>query len=137
MPDFVDTNVLVYAEDLDAGPKRQRALDLVGRLWDERSGVLSVQVLQEFYVTVTAKLKRPLGREAATRIVEEYLTWDVVENTGAVLLGGIELARRSGLSFWDGLVVEAARRRGCERLYSEDLNPGQVIVGVLVVNPFA
>lgn len=136
MARFVDTNVLVYAEDRDAGPKRSKALDLVMDLWDERDGVVSIQVLQEFYVTVTRKVRKPLSSAGATRIVEEYLSWTVVDGTAALLLGGLAIARRARLSLWDGLIVEAARMGGCEILYSEDLGHGQVIAGVRIVNPF-
>jgi len=137
VPSFVDTNVLVYAEDSDAKDKQRLARDLVLQLWDLRDGVLSVQVLQEFYVTVTRKLKKPLAVGKARDIVDEYLTWTVVDNTGAILLDAIDLQRHAKLSFWDALVVQAAITAGCDRLYSEDLNAGQRFGATLVVNPFA
>ena len=136
MPSFVDTNVLVYAEDSDAKDKQRLARDLVLQLWDLRDGVLSVQVLQEFYVTVTRKLKKPLAVGKARDIVDEYLTWTVVDNTGPILLGAIDLQRHAKLSFCDALVVQAAITAGCDRLYSEDLNAGQRFGAMLVVNPF-
>ena len=137
VPSFVDTNVLVYAEDSDAKDKQRLARDLVLQLWDLRDGVLSVQVLQEFYVTVTRKLKKPLAVGKARDIVDEYLTWTVVDNTGPMLLDAIDLQRQAKLSFWDALVVQAAITAGCDRLYSEDLNAGQRFGAMLVVNPFA
>ncbi len=137
MPDFVDTNILIYAEDRDAGAKRDVARDLVVDLWESREGVVSVQVLQEFYVNVTRKLKKPLGSTKARRIVEEYLSWRVVENSGPMLLGAIDLQNAAQLSFWDALIVQAAKQAGCQRLYSEDLNAGQRFGSVVVVNPFA
>lgn len=82
MPSFVDTNILIYAEDRDARTKHEVARDLVLKLWEDRDGVVSVQVLQEFYVNATRKLKRPLSNTKALEIVEEYLTWTVIENTG-------------------------------------------------------
>lgn len=136
MPSFVDTNVLIYAEDLDAENKHEIARDLVVDLWDRQDGVLSVQVLQEFYVNVTRKLKKPLNSAKALSIVEEYLSWTVVENTGALLVGAVKLQQKAQLSFWDSLVVQAAIQSGCERLYSEDMNAGQRFGSVLVVNPF-
>lgn len=136
MTSFVDTNVLVYAEDRDAGAKHQIARDLVISLWDDRQGVLSVQVLQEFYVSVTRKLKKPLSPAKARQIVEEYLSWKTIENTGPMLIDAMELQGKARLSFWDALVVQAAIRGGCERLYSEDLNSGQRIGSVIIVNPF-
>ena len=136
MPSFVDTNILVYAEDRDAKTKHEVARDLVVKLWNERSGVLSVQVLQEFYVNVTRKLKKPLSSSKALEIVEEYLTWTVIENTGMLLTTAIELQQKAQLSFWDAMVVQAAIDGGCDTLYSEDLNAGQRFGPLVVVNPF-
>jgi predicted nucleic acid-binding protein len=136
VPSFVDTNILIYAEDRDAKAKHDVARDLVLELWDDRSGAVSVQVLQEFYVNVTRKLKKPLSSAKALEIVEEYLTWTVVENTGALLTSAIQLQTKAKLSFWDAMVVQAAIEAGCERLYSEDLNHGQKYGSVVIVNPF-
>jgi predicted nucleic acid-binding protein len=137
VPSFVDTNVLIYAEDRDAKDKHLVARDLILELWDSRKGVLSVQVLQEFYVNVTRKLKKPLSAGKAREIVEEYLTWTVIDNTGRMLLDAMELQRKAQLSFWDSLVVQAAIDAGCDRLYTEDLNAGQRIGSVTIVNPFS
>jgi predicted nucleic acid-binding protein len=137
VPSFVDTNVLIYAEDRDAKDKHLVARDLILELWDSREGVLSVQVLQEFYVNVTRKLKKPLSAVKAREIVEEYLTWTVIDNTGRMLLDAMELQRKAQLSFWDSLVVQAAIDAGCDRLYTEDLNAGQRIGSVTIVNPFS
>ena len=136
MPGFVDANVLVYAEDRDAKTKHEVARDLLVRLWDAREGVLSVQVLQEFYVSVTRKLKKPVTSAKALDIIEEYLTWTVVENTGRLLVEAIALQQRAQLSFWDSLIVQAAIEADCDRLYSEDLTAGQKFGSVVVVNPF-
>ncbi len=136
MPSFVDTNILVYAEDRDATTKHEVARDLVLELWDAREGVLSVQVLQEFYVNVTRKVRKPLTGAKALEIVQEYLTWTIVENTGLLLVAAVELQQRAKLSFWDALVVQAAMSAACDRLYSEDLNAGQTFGSVTVVNPF-
>lgn len=136
MPSFVDTNILVYAEDRDTKTKHEVARDLVVKLWDERSGVLSVQVLQEFYVIVTRKLKKPLSTTKALEVVKEYLTWNVIENTGGLLTTAIELQQKAQLSFWDAMVVQAAIDSGCDTLYSEDLNAGQRFGSLLIVNPF-
>ena len=137
MPSFVDTNILVYAEDRDAKVKHDVARDLIVKLWDDRTGVLSVQILQEFYVSVTRKLKKPLSPVKALGIVEEYLTWTVVENSGKLLIDAIELQQKAQLSFWDAMVVQAAIEAGCETLYSEDLNPSQRFGSLVIVNPFA
>jgi predicted nucleic acid-binding protein len=137
VPSFVDTNILIYAEDKDAKQKHALASDLLVRLWNERDGVVSVQVLQEFYVNVTRKLKKPLSSAKALEIVEEYLTWTVVENTGKLLTSAIDLQQRNQLSFWDAMVVQAALEAGCDKLYSEDMNAGQRFGSLVIVNPFA
>jgi predicted nucleic acid-binding protein len=136
VPAFVDTNVLVYAEDRDAGSKHTIARDLVADLWRSGDGVLSVQVLQEFFVTVTRKVPRPLSSEEALAIVEQYLAWRVVENTGDLLLAGIRLAAALKVSFWGALILQAARAERCDRLWTEDLHHGQGIGDLTVVNPF-
>jgi predicted nucleic acid-binding protein len=136
VPAFVDTNILVYAEDRDAKDRHAIARDLVLDLWEARTGVVSVQVLQEFYVNVTRKLKKPLGAAKALEIVEQYLTWTVVENTGRLLVDAIAVQHKAQLSFWDAMVVQAAIEAGCEALYSEDLNAGQRFGSLVVVNPF-
>jgi len=105
-------------------------------LWESREGVVSVQVLQEFYVNVTKKLKKPLTAAKAKEIIEEYLTWTVVDNTGRMVVDAIDLQRKVQLSFWDSLIVQAAIQSGCDRLYSEDMNAGQRFGPVTVVNPF-
>jgi predicted nucleic acid-binding protein len=137
VPSFVDTNVLIYAEDRDAKVKHRIARDLVVDLWERQDGVVSVQVLQEFYVNTTRKLRKPLTPAKAKEIVAEYLTWTVIDNTGRMLVEAIELHRKAQLSFWDALIVEAAIRGGCDRLYSEDLNAGQRFGTLVIVNPFA
>lgn len=136
VPAFVDTNILVYAEDRDSGSKHIAARDLVADLWRSGEGVLSVQVLQEFFVNVTRKIPRPLGHDKALAIVEQYLTWRVVENTGDLLLGAIRLAPTIQLSFWDALIVQAARMERCNRLWTEDLSHGQRVGDLVILNPF-
>jgi predicted nucleic acid-binding protein len=136
VPVFVDTNVLVYAEDLAAGFKRDRARELIVGLWESREGVLSVQVLQEFFVTVTRKVAFPLSPAEALRIVDEYLAWKVVENTGPLLVAAIERVTADRMSFWDALIVEAALSSRCSVLFSEDLQAGRRFGDLLVVDPF-
>ena len=136
MPAFVDANILVYAEDRDAGSKHDIARDLIADLWRSGEGVLSVQVLQEFFVVVTRKMPRPLSPGQALAIIEQYLTWRVVENTGDLLLAGIRLASTLKVSLWDALVLEAARVERCDRLWTEDLNHGQRVGDLTIVNPF-
>ncbi len=136
MPAFVDTNILVYAENRDAGRKHTLAKELVTDLWHSGDGVLSIQVLQEFFVNVTRKVPRPLTPDDALAMVEQYLTWRVVENTGDLLLAGIRLASTLKVSFWDALMIQAARAARCDRLWTEDLNHGQRIGDLVILNPF-
>ncbi|MCS5695349.1 PIN domain-containing protein [Desulfofundulus thermocisternus] len=134
---FVDTNVLVYAHDLSAGEKHVRAKALVEELWQSGEGCLSVQVLQEFYVTVTQKARRPLAPETASRIVEYLSNWHVhTPNVGDVL-EAIRIHQRYAISFWDAMIIRSAAALGCKVIWSEDMNPGQYYVEVKVINPFA
>jgi len=136
VPSFVDTNILIYAEDRAAGKKHELAKALVLDLWNTADGVLSVQILQEFYVNVTRKLKKPLSSAKARQIIDEYLTWTVVENTKSLLSAALQLHHDAQLSFWDAMVVQAAISSGCDRLYTEDLNAGQRFGSLTLVNPF-
>jgi predicted nucleic acid-binding protein len=133
---FVDTNVLVYAHDVSTRPKHERARSLVERLWQERTGAVSTQVLQELYVSLRRKAGRPLASEEAAAVVADYLRWEVVVNSGDSVLDAIALEQRYGISFWDALVLQSARACGAEVLYSEDLSDGQVYDSVRVVSPF-
>lgn len=131
---FVDTNLLVYAHDSSAGVKHDRARGLVERLWHDRTGVLSTQVLQELYVSLR-KARHPLPTSDARQIVADYLRWEIVVNTGESVVEATELEERYQLSFWDALIVHAAGVSGAETLYSEDLSHGQVYGAVRVLNP--
>ena len=133
---FVDTNVLIYAHDLDAGTKRTVASEVLEGLWKSRLGVLSTQVLQEFYVNVTRKIPRPLPPRSAREVVGRYAAWEVEPMGASGVLRASELEEKHRLSFWDALIVVAARAAGAARILSEDLNAGQRIEGVLVENPF-
>jgi len=132
---FVDTNLLVYAHDVSAGGKHDRARELIESLWRDRSGVLSTQVLQELYVSLR-KAPRPLPASEARQVVSDYLRWEIVVNTGESVLEAVDIETRYRLSFWDALIVQAAAASGAERLYSEDLSHGQAYGAVRVVNPF-
>jgi len=132
---FVDTNLLVYAHDSGAGPKHSKARALVERLWEERRGVLSTQVLQELYVNVRRKAARPISAQEAQALVADYLVWEVVVNDGPSILRAIEAEERYGISFWDAMIVQAAEHSGAGVLYSEDLSNGQLYGTVRVVNP--
>ncbi len=132
---FVDTNVLIYAHDADAPAKREIANRLLDQLWEERSGVLSVQVLQEFYVHVTRKIARPLAKASARQVVDTYAIW-AVGVTPAEIATALRIEDESRLGFWDALIVACALKSGANRILSEDLNPGQRISGIRIENPF-
>jgi predicted nucleic acid-binding protein len=134
---FVDTNIIVYAYDRDAGRKHEIARDLMIGLWSAAGGVLSTQILQEFYVTVTRKIASPLTREAAREIIKDYLTWDVVSNDGDAVLEAIDIETGENISFWDALVIAAAKRGGAKVILSEDLSEGRKFGDIVVRNPFA
>jgi predicted nucleic acid-binding protein len=133
---FVDTNILVYAHDDSAGGKRDQARALVEGLWQTRDGCLSVQVLQEFFVTVTRKIARPLGPETAKEIISDLSRWYVHAPAADDVLAAISVHQQTGISFWDAMIVRSAAEIGCTVLYSEDLNADQEYAGVRVENPF-
>lgn len=133
---FVDTNVLVYAHDVTAGDKHDRARVLVEELWDTREGCLSVQVLQEFFVTTTRKIPKPLDAAAAAQIIDDLAHWHVHAPAASDILAAIEIHQRTGASFWDAMILRSAKELGCLTLHSEDLSPGQEYAGVQVSNPF-
>lgn len=133
---FVDTNVLVYAHDLDADRRHDIAASIIEELWENENGVMSTQVLQEFYVTVTKKIPRPLSQARARGIVENYLSWHVEVNEPETVLQASEIEERHLLSFWDALIIAAASRAKADTILTEDLNHGQRIEGILIENPF-
>jgi predicted nucleic acid-binding protein len=133
--EFVDTNVLLYAYDTAAGRRHDRAADLVGRLWSERSGAISVQVLQEFFVNATRKVAAPLTPEAAIERLRSLSRWRVHSPLADDVVAAALLSQRHQLSFWDAMIVRSAAELHCDILWSEDLN-GQTIEGVRVRNPF-
>lgn len=131
---FFDTNVLVYADDKATLAKQRRAIELVAEHRRAGTGVLSSQVLQEYFVTVTRKLH--VEAKIARRKVELLAEFDLVVPGLDDILAAIDLHRLHGFSFWDALVLRAAKESACTILYSEDLQPGRVIDGVQIVNPF-
>jgi predicted nucleic acid-binding protein len=132
---FVDTNILVYAHHVSVGPKHDQAKQLVSKLWDSSSGVLSTQVLQEFCFTVR-RLARNYPIEELRKSIYEFSKWRVVTNTSESVLNALLLESRYNISFWDALIVNAAQVSASNILYTEDLNHGQLFGSVRVVNPF-
>lgn len=133
---FVDTNILVYAYDRGAGSRHEKALQLVEQLWHDGSGILSTQVLQEFYVNLRRKAQRPVTIGQARELISDYLAWDPVVNDGATILSAMEIEERYQVSFWDSLIVAAALRGGASVIYSEDFNHGQKFGPAVIQNPF-
>lgn len=131
---FFDTNVLIYTDDKADPAKQQRALDLVAEHRRARTGVVSLQVLQEYFVTVTRKLQ--VDARVARRKVELLAEFDVATPDVADILAAIDLHRLHGLSFWDALILRAAKQAGCSVLFSEDMQGARDIDGVRIVNPF-
>ena len=131
---FLDTNVIVYADDQSAGVKRSRALAVLRELVAESRAVLSTQVLQEYFVVATRKLG--VSPVVARQKVDALSRLDVVVIRPELVLAAIDLHRLHQISFWDALVVRCAVAAGCSRLFSEDLQDGQVLDGVRIENPF-
>jgi predicted nucleic acid-binding protein len=131
---FIDTNVLVYTDDGDARAKQRRALDLVASHRRAGTGVVSVQVLQEYFVAATRKLR--VEAAVARRKVEIFATLHVAVIGVEDVVAAIDLHRLHGVSLWDALILRAARQASCTELLSEDLQHGRSIDGVKVVNPF-
>ncbi len=133
---FIDSNVLVYAHDLDAGSKHLAAKQCLAALWETGTGYLSTQVLQESYVNVTRKIKKPLVPSEARAIVRDFSLWVRSFVMPATVVRASEISESSQISFWDGMILAAAEQDGAGELLSEDMNHGQTIVGVKVRNPF-
>lgn len=133
---FLDTNILIYAHDLDAGIKHNIALQIVKDLWENKNGVLSTQILQEFYINVTKKIPSPISPLEAREIIRAYLSWNIKENHPMSIIRASEIEEKYRISFWDALVVVAAYEAKVDKILTEDLNAGQIIEGILIENPF-
>ena len=133
---FLDTNVLVYLFDTDSPAKQRTVRDLLTRQALDGKVMLSTQVLQEFYVTVTRKLATPVEPDAAYRAVQDFTAFSIVRLAPPLILAAIVRSQTAQFSFWDALIVEAAIEGGANTLYSEDFQDGQAFDGVRVTNPF-
>lgn len=130
---FVDTNILIYAHDLDAHEKQTIAKTKIQSLWDQESlPSTSIQVLQEFYVNL---VRKSVPSKTARETVMDYLAWDIVSNDEALLVEGMRLKERWDISLWDALILAAAKFAKAQILWSEDFASGQEYEGILVVNP--
>ena len=134
---FIDTNILVYSVDQSPAEKDKhaQAVELLAAQPDALA--ISTQVLQEFYVVTTRKLKQPLSEERAAAALLGLARLTVVSVDTTLVLAAADTSRTARLSLWDSLIIEAASRAGCDRVLSEDLNAGQIVHGVRIENPFA
>ena len=133
---FVDTNVLVYSRDASEPQKQPQAMAWMKYLWENRTGRLSFQVLQEFYMTVVFKLDPGLEPEAARKDVRSLFAWQPLSVSFRVLDGAWGIQDRFRLSWWDALIVSSAQITGCSYLLTEDLQENQKLGDVQVINPF-
>jgi len=132
---FFDTNVLVYTDDHDAPDKQEMALELLSRARSDGTGVISTQVLQEYFVVSTRKLE--VAATLARRKLELFSRFNLVLVDLPEVLAATDIHIVHGISFWDSLIIAAAKRAGCRVLYSEDLHCGASFEGVEIVDPFA
>jgi predicted nucleic acid-binding protein len=133
---FFDTNVLVYAFDRSDQKKYEIASELVTRAFEEGNGIVSTQVLQEFFVTVTRKIPEKMAVDDAEQTIRDLAVWRVIETSVPLILEAIEFHRRFDFSFWDAMILAACHFAGSPTLVSEDLSHGTMVEGIQVVNPF-
>ena len=133
---FVDTNILVYCFDSSDMIKKEKAVQILESLWESSSGVSSLQVLKEFFVTVTAKLPEKMDFKSAKSAVTGLLSWNLFMENRNSLEKSFEIIQKYQLSFWDANILSAAILSDCNKIYTEDLQHGQVIEGVQILNPF-
>jgi len=132
---FVDTNILIYAHDREAGLKHERARQLIEHLWTTGQGVLSTQVLQELCVNLRRRVAHPQTGAEIAKLIEDYLSWEIVINTPQSIVAALGIEARYRVSYWDALILHAAESCGAAILYSEDLSHGQRYGAVEVVDP--
>lgn len=133
---FVDTNVIVYAYDKDAGDKHRLAADIMKDLWHSGLGTISTQILQEFFVTLTRKISVPMDISVVRETMRRLSKWDVLLIDVDTIIRATELQERYKYSFWDSLIIASAITCGAKTLLSEDLADGQIIEGLTIENPF-
>jgi predicted nucleic acid-binding protein len=132
---FLDTNILAYAHDSGTPAKQKKSRETIARLVESGEGVVSTQIMQEFFVTATRKLGVP--PLAAKGVLKTFSAFEIVQVSADLVFEAIDCSVLNTLSFWDSLVLASAASAGCATLYSEDLNVGQTILGVKILNPFA
>ena len=133
---FVDTNILVYSRDKSEEAKQAIALDWLSVLWQQRSGRISSQTLNEFYVTVTQRLKPGLSRPEAQADIRSLLLWNPIAVDSTVIENAWLIQERYSFSWWDSLILSAAQIQDCRYVLSEDMQHGQQIGNMTIINPF-
>jgi len=134
---LVDTNVLVYAYDLSEPPKQLQAIELLDALMQRQQGVISTQILSEFFNAVTRRIAKPLSLEEAKASVHNYVfSWDVLSLDSTIILGALEGVTKHRFNYWDALIWATARVHQIGVIFSEDFNTGTTLDGVHFVNPF-
>jgi len=133
---FLDTNLLLYAYDAGSPVKHSVAARILEDLWKSGNGILSTQVLQEFFANVTKKIPKPLSVTVGKEIVDDFLKWMIVPIEGRTILRAIDLREKLKYAFWDALVIQSAIEGGARWLFSEDLKDGQKIGDLTIRNPF-
>jgi len=133
---FLDTNLLLYGYDAGSPVKHAVAVRILEGLWKSGTGILSTQVLQEFFVNVTKKIPKPLSVTVGRGIVEDFLKWKIVAIEGRTILRAIDLHETHKYAFWDSLVIQSAIEGGAKWLLSEDFKDGQRIGDLTIRNPF-
>ena len=131
---FLDANVLVYAQDIGAPDKQRKSREIIGRVSDSGDGVISTQVMQEYFVAATRKIGVP--PLAAKGVLKTFAVFEIVQVSPALIQEAIDCSILNQLSFWDSLILAAAASAGCSTVLTEDLNPGQIVLGVKIQNPF-
>jgi predicted nucleic acid-binding protein len=132
---FLDTNILVYCFDSSDRVKKEKATQILENLWETSNGVLSFQVLKEFFVTVTAKLPEKMDFKSAKAAILDLFSWNIYMEDRSSLEKTLEIVQKYHLSFWDANIISAAILSQCNKIYSEDLRHDQVIEGVQIINP--
>ena len=133
---FLDTNIIVYAHDRSSEKKHTISKEIMEYLWERKKGVISVQVMQEFYVCVTTKILKPLPLKDARKILECLMNWHLIINDEYITINAIDLQEKYRFSFWDSLIVQSAIQSQAPTLFSEDFSDGQAVENVKIVNPF-
>ena len=133
---FIDTNIFIYAYDCSSPEKQRKAKELVLNLWENQNGCISVQVLQEFYVNIVYKVPVPLPVKEALMIITDLSCWYLHTPSASDVIETINIQQNYRISFWDAMIINSAKKMGCNILWTEDLNEEQVIEGVIIKNPF-